>query len=314
MENEHKEHNYECIIENHASKIYQLPEHTTEIKLFCYTICTTCMYPFLMFLLNKTNDTLSFPTIHVNISLTAEEQLNEYFRNYLQHLDINYKGIMYYDNFHFFVVELKMNVNMNANIMDGVKNVYMVLPSEIINCKKIYNYPIDKKIIQMFASIPEFGLLHNNAIPYKIPDVAYKLIDDVEVNYYSFFKGKKENKFSLNEDYYYFYRQFNTAINRLKIDNNNCSSNVKKYIFRYAIFCENNYIFESNIEINSQCSTNTISNKLTLDDQDVNELLKNKKTLYICHDSINSTEDLLVADEIHFELLSFVVVDDKCKM
>ena len=255
--------NYTYLIEENASKLHQLPSHQHQLNVLCYSINEDIIEPFLLFMIEKKNNFLNFPKLLLppNEEFNVEDELIN-----LISQPFIYNGIIC-DKFNNYYAVVRVN-----DIYDGN---YFALATEIMNNKKIYNYSFSKEIINLFIRNPIFHLLinKNTNYYYKLPDVAYKYINSDEVNYYLNFGNKKEKFFESCDEYYFFNKSIKNTLRHITI-------------IRYAIYTGNKIHFENNDE-------------LTLNDYEINELLKNDKYKTIIISYLNQNHnypDILVSN------------------
>lgn len=268
--------NYKYLIEENASKLCQLPLHKHDLNILCYSINEEIMEPFLLFMVEEKNNLLNFPKLllPINEEFNVEDELLNVFSQ-----PFIYYGIIC-DNFNNYYAVVKVN-----DISDGN---FFALATEIINNKKINNYPFSKEIINLFIKNPIFYLLINNntKYPYKSPDVAYKYINSDEINYYLNFKSKKEKFFESCEEYYFFNKSIDPLLRYITV-------------VRYAIFTGNKIHFENNEE-------------LILNDYEIDELLEDDKykTIIISYLVKNHNyPDILVVNYDNFLPLSYTDIN-----
>jgi hypothetical protein len=268
------------IIETNASKIFEFPSKHYQLNILCYSINKDIINPFLLFMVQKTNNLLTFP----KLLLDCDEEFN--IENKL--LDIIPYTFIYHgivsdlNNNHYAVVNIT-NTNTNTN----QQNNYFVLATEIINYKKMYNYLFSKEIINLFMHNPSFYLLinKNTNYAYKLPDVVYKYINFDEENYYLNFENKKEKFFESCGEYYFFNKSINNSLRHVTI-------------VRYALFTGNTIYYENN-------------NELAMNDNEINKLLENKKykNIIILYLNQNHNPDILVVDYNNFISLSCIQIN-----
>jgi hypothetical protein len=277
-------------IEQIASKMCPIPE---ELNILCYSINEVCIEPFLLFMVEKKNDVLSFPKINTHLTTTintstmvdiddpnyVENMLTEYLN-----CQINYHGIVCdVDNNYYAVVNIGMDlINQNQN-----QNLFYAISSEIINNKKLFNYPFSQDIIHLFLNTPTFFLLIDKTTkyPYKLPDVAYKIVSNEKINYYLTFGNEKEKVFENCDEYYFFNKSFDQSL----------TSSLTTSLIRYALFTGHKLYFENN-------------DSFMLNDYEIQDMLKNDKykTIIINYDdSTNDLPDILVMNYNNFVPLSF---------
>jgi len=263
--------NYTYLIEKNASKMVQLPSHQYQLNVLCYSINEDIMEPFLLFMVEEKNNFLNFPKLL--LPLNEEFNIEDELSNIISQLYV-YHGISR-DNFNNYYAVVRVNNIYNRN--------YFALATEIMNNKKILNYSFSKEIINLFIQNPLFYLLINDDTnyAYKSPDVAYKYINSVEVNYYLNFGNKKEKFFESCDEYYFFNKSIDKSLRHITI-------------IRYAIFTGNKMHFENN-------------DVFILNDYEINKLLKNDKYKTIMISYLNKNHnypDILAINYENFLPLS----------
>lgn len=278
----------ELYIENSLNIIY----------IICYHVTTTSKYPFLQFMMekipydNKVIDeqfTLPFIMCNDNIMDIKDIVLNKV-RHAMKKVckdtslitEDMYKGI---------VIENTQScktfavVNITGIDILGLHRLrndltWFVLPSEIINAKKICNIEIDYEVRELFTRIPRLALLTNtntntNKITntFIIPDVVYSGGEYKKAEFNSVFCNSKTKEFDNCGEYFYFYNSFEKAVRfsgwtkeggEHLIDENNklhthsssdrllVDNEYGRYILgginRYAIFVEGDHYIETEYE------------------------------------------------------------------
>lgn len=280
--------NYFYLVEEKATKMYELPKNCSELNVLCYYVNTQIIEPFLLFAMKKDNVTNSLNFFKIlNNSTNVINSTNET-NNYkieenvdeLMH-DIGFNNYLYHgiicDNFdnYFVAIEIKNNEYNNKN------NINFLLTTEIINNKTFLNILINEKVVDIFTNTPMFGILmnkfNNNIKLYKLPDVAYKYINKCNKNYYLLFGNEKEKLFENCDEYYFFNREYLSKYNNLG----------EICCIRYAIFNDNKIYFENN-------------DLFSLTDCEIDEILSTckYKTLLISYLNNNAEQnaDLLVVN------------------
>lgn len=274
--------NYSYIVEQNATKIFNLPRHEHQLNVLCYTINEDIIEPFLTFMVEKKDDVLIFP----KLSLRYDEEFNieDKLSNIIPYKFI-YHGIICDSQDNYYAV-----VNIKQEEQEEIfnENIFFAMATEIINNKKIYKYSFSKNIIDLFIHNPLFYLLINEdtKYAYKLPDVAYKYINSDEEKYYLNFGNKKEKFFESCDEYYFFNKAINNSLRHITV-------------IRYGLFTGNKIHYENNDE-------------LILNDHEINTLLKNDKykTIIISYLSENHNyPDILVMNYNNFIPLSCIKID-----
>lgn len=283
MEQEQKQEQYTYIVEQNASKIFNIPSNKQlNINIFCYSINNDIINPFLLFMFEEINNILYFPKFILNCDeeFNIEDKLTNLFSGLF-----TYHGIIINGDDYYCVVRIDDIHNFYNNIY---KNNYFALATEIINNKKIFNYSFSNEIINLFINNPSFYSLvnENTNYCYKLPDVVYKYVGPDEVNYYLNFGNKKEKFFESCDEYYFFNRRINNSLRYVTL-------------IRYALFTGNKIHFENNDE-------------LILNDREIDEILENDryKTIIISYLNQNHNyPDILVKNYNNFIPLSYITLN-----
>lgn len=251
------------------------------LNILCYHIEEQHKYPFLQFMMEKipycnniVKEQLTFPYIFLrDPESNIEETVLLRVRSGLELLgcDSNrvtedmYKGIIYIEDYctPYALVNITGIDIYGLNFMRQT-TCWFVLPSEIINTKKVCNIDIDSEVTNHFTDIPYLGLLFNSKTnnPYMIPDAVYTGSEMKNAEFQSIFGNTKKKIYDSCGEYYFFYRSFSDAVKDggwLKVGNSNkigdriiVDNNSNKYVTgcinRYALFVEGKIYLETGRE------------------------------------------------------------------
>ena len=188
------------------------------VNVLLYTINKYTVVPYISFILHKNNNTLNaikFKYIDYSSPFNIEKKLSNMF-DFIN--NVKYKGYFNFNNeIYLFYEYYRKNYNFNHEFN---KLTYIdVTISEIINYNKVFNYIINKSLVNLFLKNKLFNYLKQNNNILEIPEIFYKFHDDY--NIYNVIN----DDYKLNHNNYYdFY-----PINSLETNN-------KKYVYKYIIF------------------------------------------------------------------------------
>lgn len=295
------------------------------LNILCYHIENQHKYPFLQFMMEKIHyrnnvvkEQLTLPCVFVRDSSNeigdivlerVKAGLNLLGCEYNKVTEDMYKGIVYGDD----CVTVYALVNITGIDIYGLNfmrqsSCWFVLPSEIINTKKVCNIDIDSDIINLFTDTPEIGnLLNPNTKDYFIiPDAVYTGSEQKQAEFQSIFGNTKKKVYDSCGEYYYFYRSFGDAVkdggwlkddeigkigDRIIIENES-NKYISGCINRYALFVEGKIYLE-------------IGYDFVLTDNII-ESLYPEPCIMICYaDKHNMKPDMLVKNYESFVCLSY---------
>jgi hypothetical protein len=150
---------------------------------------------------------------------------------------------------------------------------WFVLPSEIINDKKVCEIKVGAFAVDLFTHLPQLATLYHPETnkPYILPDVVYTGAEKQKAIFNSIYSVSKSIEYESCGEYYYFYLNMNEAIKeggwvkqggttnigeadcrhsasgRLLVDND-YGRYISGAINRYALFIEGNLYLESGQE------------------------------------------------------------------
>lgn len=321
---------YKYLLESKANKNLEFSDIINQngvciLNILCYHIENQYKYPFLQFMMEKVpycnnivKEQITFPCIFLrNSSSIIQNVVLEKVKSSLDVLNCDYnnltedmyKGILFGEDL--LTVYALVNITgidiLGLNFMRQTTSLF-VLPSEIINTKKVCNIDIDIDVINLFTDTPKIGFLinPNTNNNYILPDAVYTGNEIKQVEFNSIFGNNKTKIYDNCGEYYYFYRSFYDAIKDggwLKEGNSNkiydriiAENNSNKYIVgginRYALFVEGNIYVENQEEF---CLSD-----------DTIESLYPEPCIIICYlCNINVKPDILVKNYDSFVSLSY---------
>lgn len=196
---------------------------TANINVCTYQINNSGEIPFLQFVLRKydknhelKSDLVTFPSFKCireeNLIDMCELIENVICATYRIGLDnFEYKGFINEANEFYVFYELKNN-SINIHDLYRANDLWLVLIDEIINQKRVCNFPIDEKVSQFFSNYVGFSHLKDNKENYfETPTVAYVGSTSKQLNWISCFGVSKtiEDYFSVS---YYYFTDYQNAI------------------------------------------------------------------------------------------------------
>jgi uncharacterized protein involved in tellurium resistance len=277
---------YTYLLEEMANKNLTFNEISNEngvcvLNIICYHIETKHKYPFLQFMMDKVpycnnivKEQITFPYIFLrNDSSDIEEIVLGRVKSGLELLGCDYnkvtedmfKGILFGENSGtpYALVNIT-GIDINGLNFMRQTTCWFVLPSEIINTKKVCNIDIDSEVTYLFIDIPYLGLLFNSKTnePYMMPDAVYTGSEIKNAEFQSIFGNTKKKVYDSCGEYYFFYRSFSDAVkdggwlnvrnpnkigNRIIVDDNS-NKYITGCINRYALFVEGKIYMEAGRE------------------------------------------------------------------
>jgi hypothetical protein len=277
---------YKYLLEEKANKNLSFNDIVNEsgiciLNIICYHVETQYKYPFLQFMMEKipfcnnvVKEQVTLPYIYLrDPESDIEETVLQRVKSGLDIIgcDYNrvtndmYKGILFGDDCGtpYALVNITGIDIYGLNFMRQT-TCWFVLPSEIINTKKVCNIDIDKEVTHLFTDVPYLGLLFNKETndPYIIPDAVYTGSEIKKAEFQSIFGNTKKKVYDSCGEYYFFYRSFSDAVKDggwLKVGDSNkigdriiVDNNSNKYIAgcinRYALFVEGKIYLETGME------------------------------------------------------------------
>jgi len=295
------------------------------LNILCYHVNIENKYPFLQFMMEKVpycnnivKEQLTFPSIIIrNSSDSLKNVVLERVKSGLDMLgcDFNrvmddmYKGIIFGDEFGSYYALVNLTgIDINGLNFMRQTTTWIVLPSEIINTKKVFNIQVDNEVVNLFTDYPYIGLLKNpkTDTSYMLPDAVYTGSEIKKVEFCSIFGNCKTKPFNSCGEYYFFYRTFGDAVkdggwlgdgqsNKIgerQLVENNSNKFIMGGINRYALFIEGKIYLES-------------SNEFSLTD-DIIENFYPEPCIIICYTEHRQIKpDILVKNYESFVCLSY---------
>jgi hypothetical protein len=320
----------------YSDKLYK-ESQTNIVYILCYHVINTAKYPFLQFMMEKIpycnnliKEKFTLPFIMYNDKSITLQQLGlDKVRNSLYSIccdgnkvtDSMYKGIFYDTSENPYIVIDITGIDIYGLNLSRNTLTWFILPSEIVNTKKICNIEVDDEVTQLFTEIPELCLLTNpkTDATFIIPDAVYTGGEHKQVEFNSIFKNNKTKEYDTCGEYYYFYKTFGNAVkeggwiksggtNKIDINSSDILTNssgrlivenaneygmyINGGINRFALF------IEGQIYIEKQLS-------LQLSDECINTLYP-EPSIIICYSNSNVIKrDLLVKEYKNFASLSY---------
>lgn len=321
---------YKYLLEEKANKNLDFEDianknNVCALHILCYHIEDQCTYPFLQFMMDKTlysnnilKEQLILPYIIIRNEISdltelvltrVKSSLDILGCDYNRVTEDMYKGIIFgcdCETLYALVNITGINIS-GLNIMTQT-SCWFVLPSEIINTKKVCNVDIDSNVTQLFTDNPGLGLLMNNKTNkyFMIPDAVYTGSEMKHSEFQSVFGNIKKKIYKNCGEYYFFYRSFYDAVkdggwlkkgdkdnigHRIIVENNS-NKYVDGFINRYALFVEGKIYLETEIEFD-------------LDDEKI-ETEYPEQCIIICYtDKHSINPDILVKSYESFVSLSY---------
>jgi len=283
-------------------------EHISDLKrlyILCYHINIDEKYPFIQFMLEKSDEGFNLPFVSID---SHTDDINNLIikniKNKLTYICLNtteeivIKGLFNdsFENIYALVNVSNFNIQYSKYCKD-IKNCF-VLPSEIINTTYTFNININENVKDLFLDLPELGILHEpkSKRPYPLPDAIYSS-SSLEISGLNSLIGCSKKKITESKYTYYFNTEFTNALSDIF---KNIDKNVRYGINKYALFLD---IFTIHIEN---------ENQITLKDYEIENLLKNHKQIYIQYVDKNMNDikvDIIVRDYDSFVPLSYCEID-----
>lgn len=277
---------YKYLLEENANKNIEFDDIKNEknvcvLNILCYHIVEQQKYPFLQFMMEKVpycngfvKEQLSLPFVFLRDSSdSVKNMVLERIKSGLQSLycdynkvtDEMYKGVLFSEDS---VMPFAL-VNITGIDIYGLNFTrqtftWFVLPSEIINTKKVCNIEIDNEVTYLFTNIPKISLLTSTETNtyYILPDAVYTGNEMKQSEFNSVFGNRKSKIYSSCGEYYYFYRTFENSVkdggwvkdgyphkigDRIIVEKDN-NKFINGYINRYALFVEGKIYLETQQE------------------------------------------------------------------
>jgi len=225
------------------------------VNVLLYTINKYTVVPYISFLLHKNSNTLNaikFNYVDYSTPFNIEKKLSNMF-DFIK--SVKYKGFFNFNNEIYLFYEYyrkSLNFNLEFNKLTYID----VIVSEIINYNKVFDYIINKSLVNLFLKNKLFNYLKQNNNILEIPEIYYKYHD-----HYNIYNVINDDYKLNHNNYYEFY-----PIDSLNI-------NKKKYVFKYIIFAgftnisnkpyinENEKMFNSILYVNKKTNYKIINIK-----------------------------------------------------
>mgnify|MGYP001350938539 CR=1 FL=1 len=223
-----------------------------KITLVIYRKITNKESPFLLFCLLKTNDVLDFPNIKYNGGKVSDFAINTVKKIFIEwpDLSVEFKGYINNNSKTYVFIESNMSNEYKVNKEEYSFNWWFALVSEIINYKKLLQFPISNSVTQLFLDNSELCYLSNSlGFNIEVPNVAYYGGYYKRITYAAALGQRKEGPMTAFGPYYYFnsyeramrYAIWTTDFNSMEIDgklitDKDSGKFTKGGIVRFAIF------------------------------------------------------------------------------
>lgn len=283
-------------------------EHISGLKslyIVCYHINMNEKYPFIQFMLEKSDETLNLPFVSID---SHTDDINNLIiksiKNKLTYMclstneELIIKGLFNdsFENIYALVNVSNFNIQYSKYSKD-IQNCF-VLPSEIINTGHTFNININENVKELFLDLPELGILYEPKTkrPYPLPDAIYSS-SSLEISGLNSLIGCSKKQIIDKKYTYYFNTEF---INALADIFQIFDKNVRYGINKYALFLDTFTIHIEN------------DNQITLKDYELDNLLKNHKQIYVQYVDKNMNDvkvDIIVRDYDFFVPLSYCEID-----
>ena len=302
---------YIYLMERIANKNVDYNELDTNILyILGYHIETQCKYPFLLFMMEKIpfcnnliKEQFVLPHIIVNdtsksIKTLALEKVKHSLHSISNKVtDDMYKGILWSKDP--YVLINMSHININGLELSRNSSNWFILPSEIINTKKVCGIDIDNDVVNLFTHNPKLAILTNPKTKgiYVIPDAVYNGGKRKKVEFNSIFGNEKTKTYESCAKHYYFYRTFfPNDIEGINIEGINIEGINIEGINRYALFVEGELYIESEKEF-------------SLTDEIIEKMYPEPCIIICYRNSDNVMPDMLVKKDTSFISLSYHMVN-----
>ena len=229
--------NYTYLLEKHTNQCITISDlYNTNKKqnnilyILCYHITYEAKYPFIQFLMDKipfcnyiVEEKFALPyIIYSDKSLTLEELVLDRVKVGLTNMNYDigtlqnsvYKGVVYDQNETPYALVNISTLNILGLQLQRDNLSWFVLPSEIINNKKVCNIAVDEQVVDLFNTMPTLALLTNidTNEPIILPDVVYTGNELKTAQFHSLFGVSKMKEYQHSGKYYYFYRSLDEVL------------------------------------------------------------------------------------------------------
>lgn len=324
---------YTYLLENRGDKNLEFDDIKNKngiciLNILCYHIDVEHKYPFLQFMMdnhphycnNIVNEQLTIPYIILRNSLTLIKDVLERVKSGLNIIDCDfnkvtndmYKGIVFINDMTCALVNIT-GIDIYGLNLTRQTTTWFVLPSEIINTKKVFNIEVNSEVVNLFTDIPTLTLLNkpNTDEFYMLPDVVYTGSEIKKAEFYSIFGNCKTKVYNSCGEYYFFYRTFGDAVrDGGRITSDKLNEIGEKQLVednnRYITYGTNRYalFFEGKIHLTSD-------SEISLTD-DMIENLYPEPCIIICYLGEHKIKpDMLVKNYESFVCLSYHTLNKK---
>lgn len=236
---------YKYILENKVNKHYNIiNSNNTKVLCLCYHINTNNKYPYIQFLLLKNTINQYSSEYHFNLPFFFINNDNIYnIENIIiETLQLNKNNIEYLgiiDNT--FIISNEIIILLNIldieKLNEQNSQLFITIPTEIINYKHISNIIISDYVVDLFTNNFHnlcilYNVYQNNIYP--LPDILYSVNEYYLCKLEYLFKRFKNNIHNQG-NFLCFYRQYKNIKNNTCF----CNSNKEFGINRYIAFIEN---------------------------------------------------------------------------
>ncbi len=270
-------------VKNYINKYVPNIEDSQILIILCYHISTNSEQPFLQYLFNKSlrnpfiTEQFTLPYLLLSdinkddimneVLLTVKHSLTNLYCNLSNYNEENFKGIVYLNSGFPVALVNVSNIDINNLKLSRDSESWFILPSEIINVKRVCNIPIEAATTDMFIEYaPQLSLLHkvnetNGSITgemYSIPEAVYTGSDAKEIEFNAIFGPRLQINETNDGNTYKFYTSFSDAVLSGGWSNNKSDSlfgkimtdneygrYLKGGINRYALFIDANTIYSN---------------------------------------------------------------------
>lgn len=189
-----------------------------KIHICAYYVNQSGMTPFLQYILRKYDkthesktDIVTFPSFNYEVGLPAIKYCNLI----MDVISVSYgvvDGIYEYKGFinrgeQFYVFYDFSECEIRTHNLYRANDLWLVSMDEIINHKKVCNFPIDRIVSDFFSDLDNLNftyLLSKEKNIFETPIIAYSGMDSKQIDFTACFGVSKTMKEYLQEPYYYF--------------------------------------------------------------------------------------------------------------
>jgi len=210
------------------------------VHICAYQVNTSGLLPFLQFFMHKPDtDIIQFPMFQYKIGgsdfmlkclLTLDLIFFSFKKDEPEYIFHGYK-MKNGDSKNLYLFFDCTSYAIDSHKLDRMNDVWLALPDELINQKRVCNFQVDSSVIDFFTTFPEFLLLQDSlGENIESPTVAYLGGHDKRVDFYSVFGSPK-----LLENGYFTFTTYKNAVKGITYkDGEKVTTRVG--IVRFAIF------------------------------------------------------------------------------